>query len=112
MKQFFAATVLLGAGSASIAPPPPTWRRDFNHTGGKGLEVFSVDKVVVEPLSWSGNAKGNLDPTGFGTKRDKANRLVEVWRTRIDPSDQFIHRPTPAVCSRALSQVIDQYAPR
>ncbi len=52
----------------SLAPAiPATWRLDFYHTGGpKNLEVFSVDRVVVEPLPWPGNPAANIDKTGFG----------------------------------------------
>jgi hypothetical protein len=50
-------------------PPPRTWRLDFYHTGGRGFEVFSVDKVVVEPLAWPGASAAAIDRTGFGSYR-------------------------------------------
>ncbi len=55
------------AEASSVAPAPNTWRLDFYHTGGKSGEVFSVDKVVVEPLPWPGSAKNNIDSTGYGS---------------------------------------------
>ena len=151
MKQFLAAGFWLVALAAPAGAPPAAWRLDFYHTGGVSPEVFSVDRVVVEPLPWSGSARENVDRTGWGSyrfevrdtvgkvlfsrgfspifaewltteeagsisktfheslrfpapsavvdivvfKRDGANRLVEAWRTRLDPSDKFIDRSTP-----------------
>jgi hypothetical protein len=67
MRLISAAVVCLLAEAGSVAPAPNTWRLDFYHTGGKSGEVFSVDKVVVEPLAWPGSSRNNIDSTGFGT---------------------------------------------
>jgi hypothetical protein len=48
---------------------PRTWRVDYNHTGGVGQEIFSLDRVVVEPLPWPGNPASNIDTTGEGKYR-------------------------------------------
>ena len=69
MKQILAAALCLTASTAAVAPAPATWRLDFYHTGGPGIEVFSVDKVVVEPLPWSGPPGKDTDPQRFGTYR-------------------------------------------
>ncbi|HEX2723021.1 MAG TPA: M64 family metallopeptidase [Gemmatimonadaceae bacterium] len=69
MKRFLAAALCLAVSTAAVAPPPATWRLDFNHTGGPGVEIFSLDKIFVEPLPWSGHPGNNLDRTGFGTYR-------------------------------------------
>ncbi|MEO8192900.1 MAG: M64 family metallopeptidase [Gemmatimonadales bacterium] len=151
MKRVLAALLCLTVGAAPAASPRATWRLDFHHTGGRGVEVFSVDKLLVEPLPWAGATGRDIDPSGFGTyrfelrdvkgrvlfargyspifaewtttaeaakvnrtfheslrfpaltaivdavvfKRDQANRFVEVWRTRLDPADQFIDRSVP-----------------
>ena len=151
MKQLILAFICLVTTAGTSASPRATWRLDFFHTGGQGIEVFSVDKVVVEPLPWPGPKSADLDRTGYGTyrfevrdttgtilysrgygpifaewlttdeaatmhrtfeeslrfpeptsivdilvfKRDKANRFVEAWRTRIDPKNQFIDRSIP-----------------
>lgn len=66
-----------GAAAEATATPagaeagaPATWRVDYFHTGGPGLdEVLSLDRIVVEPLPWPGNPRGHLDPTGFGVYR-------------------------------------------
>jgi hypothetical protein len=67
IRAFAVAAVCLFTEAASVAPPPNTWRLDFYHTGGKSGEVFSVDKVVVEPLAWPGSARNNIDSTGYGS---------------------------------------------
>ncbi|HUQ20719.1 MAG TPA: M64 family metallopeptidase [Gemmatimonadaceae bacterium] len=67
LKQLLAAALCIVAEAASVSVPANTWRLDFYHTGGKSGEVFSVDKVVVEPLPWPGSAKNNVDSTGFGS---------------------------------------------
>ncbi|MGK2961381.1 MAG: M64 family metallopeptidase [Gemmatimonadaceae bacterium] len=69
MKTLLTAAVWLLAEAASSAAPPASWRLDFNHTGGVTAEVFSLDKVVVEPHAWSGPRGKNVDPSGFGSYR-------------------------------------------
>ena len=47
----------LAAQAHSASPPvapPATLRVDLVHTGGRGLEVFAIDRVVLEPLPWPG----------------------------------------------------------
>jgi hypothetical protein len=69
MKGIAAAVLWLIAEAGIGAAPPATWRLDFFHTGGKSAEVFSVDRVVVEPLPWPGAEGKNVDSTGFGSYR-------------------------------------------
>ena len=58
------------SGSARGArDAPATWRVDYYHTGGLGLEAFSLDRVVVEPLPWPGNPDGFVDRADTGTYR-------------------------------------------
>ena len=45
-----ASLVHAGAGTA-----PATYRLDFFHTGGKGTEIFAVDRLRLEPLPWPGD---------------------------------------------------------
>jgi hypothetical protein len=46
--------------------PPPTMRLDYYHTGNATQELFSLDKVIIEPLSWAGNPQRNIDDTNLG----------------------------------------------
>jgi hypothetical protein len=42
---------------------------DYFHTGQAGKEVFSLDRLVLEPLPWPGNPARAVDDTGFGKWR-------------------------------------------
>jgi len=45
---------------------PRTMRLDYYHTGNASQEVFSVDRLVIEPLAWPGNPSKPLDDTNLG----------------------------------------------
>jgi hypothetical protein len=76
-----AAAVVLAAsarpGAAEDAPSnpapsaahPSTLRVDLVHTGGQGLEVFAIDRVVLEPLPWPGDLRRAVDASNSGTYR-------------------------------------------
>ncbi|HXP48043.1 MAG TPA: peptidase M64 N-terminal domain-containing protein, partial [Terriglobales bacterium] len=71
--------LLLLAASAFAAPA--TMRLDYYHTGDATHEVFSQDRVVIEPLPWPGNPRHAIDDTNAGKflfeVRDRAtNRMV------------------------------------
>jgi hypothetical protein len=48
---------------AVLADNPQTMRIDFYHTGNSETEVFSLDRVVLEPLPFSGNLGQPIDKT-------------------------------------------------
>lgn len=54
----------------------PTWRLDYYHTGGPGLEAFSLDRVVVEPLPFPGSKAGFVDPEMTGGYRFEVRDAV------------------------------------
>ena len=60
-----------GAAAPGVAPvtQPGTLRVDLVHTGGRGLEVLAIDRVVVEPLAWPGNLARAIDETNTGAYR-------------------------------------------
>jgi hypothetical protein len=76
----FAAVWAIGA----LAAPPATMRLDFFHTGNVTQELFSVDRVVIEPLPWPGNPSRPLDTTSRGVYyfevRDLSSRRVSYSR--------------------------------
>ncbi len=82
MKKTILALVLLLFAAMSIAlEPPRTMRVDCYHTGDVSHEVFSLDRVVLEPLMWPGNSDRAVDDTNFGKYlfevRDRTtNRLL------------------------------------
>jgi hypothetical protein len=43
-----------------------TMRLDYYHTGNASTEMFSVDRVVLEPLPWPGNPAKSIDDTNLG----------------------------------------------
>src|SRR6266850_1270492 len=45
---------------------PQTMRLDYYHMGNSSKELFSVDRVVIEPLSWPGDASKSIDNTNLG----------------------------------------------
>jgi hypothetical protein len=47
-------------------------RLDYYHTGNAQQEMFSVDRVVIEPLPWPGDPAKNIDDSNLG------NYLFEV----------------------------------
>jgi hypothetical protein len=62
-------TVCAAAHGAAPATQPATLRVDLVHTGGRGLEVFAIDRVVLEPLPWPGNLARSIDETDTGAYR-------------------------------------------
>jgi hypothetical protein len=58
------AAILLFLASASAATQ--TMRLDYYHTGDASQEVFSVDRVVIEPLPWPGDLKQAIDSSNLG----------------------------------------------
>jgi hypothetical protein len=54
-----------------------TMRLDYYHTGNAGQEMFSVDRVVIEPLPWPGDPAKAIDDTSLGAYcfevRDRAS---------------------------------------
>jgi IgA Peptidase M64/Peptidase M64 N-terminus len=48
------------------AAPTRTLRLDYYHTGTATTEVFSFDRLVVEPTPWPGNPSHPIDDTNLG----------------------------------------------
>jgi hypothetical protein len=57
--QLFALVCPLFAATA-------TMRLDYYHTGNATQEMFSVDRVVIEPLPWPGDPAKPIDDTDLG----------------------------------------------
>jgi hypothetical protein len=67
--------------AAPVQSSPATMRLDYYHTGNATHEMFSLDRVVVEPLAWPGNPRRPLDETNLGkyffeVVDRKTNRVV------------------------------------
>lgn len=58
---------LVMALTVSVAHAAPrTLRVDYFHTGNATQEIFSLDRVVVEPLEWPGAPDKTIDRTNLG----------------------------------------------
>ncbi len=73
--------VVAAAALTRAQEPPGTWRVDFYQTGGPDLEaVYSLDRIVIEPLPWPGSPAANDDGGGIGNYRydvlDAAGKVV------------------------------------
>ena len=67
LKKFAITISLVIVGALDVpAGSPPTMRLDYFHTGNATQELFSVDRVVVEPLPWPGNPSKPIDTTNRG----------------------------------------------
>jgi hypothetical protein len=58
--------LILAAFPARAAQTSGTMRLDYYHTGNASQELFSLDRVVVEPLPWPGNPGRSIDDTNLG----------------------------------------------
>lgn len=58
--------LLLCAFTATGFAATATMRLDYYHTGNAAQEIFSVDRVVIEPLAWPGNPQKGIDATNLG----------------------------------------------
>ena len=78
--------VLLASCGGAIADHPATMRIDYYHSGNAELEIFSLDRVIREPLPFPGNIDQPID----GTLRGKyAFELVSPETGEISWSRSF-----------------------
>src|SRR5919108_6213423 len=63
------ACTLLSVTFVGGQEQPRTWRLDFYQTGGPGIEAYSFDRVVVEPLAWPDHPSINVETTMTGNYR-------------------------------------------
>ncbi len=59
----FLGIVCLFMAKSVFAANSNTMRVDFYHTGNSETEIFSLDRVVLEPLQFSGNLQQPIDET-------------------------------------------------
>jgi len=67
MTKYYLFILLLWAQVS--AAQVQTLRVDFYHTGHAKQEIFSLDRVVIEPLTWPGSAVQTLDNLNRGKYR-------------------------------------------
>src|SRR5262245_60478102 len=57
---FFLSSLAFAQGA------PRTMRLDYYHSGNASQELFSFDRIVLEPLAWPGNPRKAIDETNLG----------------------------------------------
>jgi len=87
------ALIALFVCSHALADAPGTMRLDFFHSGNHETEMFSLDRVVIEPLSWTGNMHYPIDETLRG------KYLFEI----VDPDDGSV------AWSRSFSSIYGEW---
>jgi len=84
MKRIAVGLLSLAMSAASLAADvaPATYRLDLFHTGGKGAELFAVDRLRLEPLPWPGHPTRATDDGKSGVYRfevhDADGRLLQA----------------------------------
>src|SRR5258705_7710729 len=77
--------LLLGLATLLVCPAvvsaaPQTMRVDYYHTGNSKQEVFSIDRIQIEPLPWRGDMSKTIDDSNLGKYffevRDQATKRV------------------------------------
>ena len=66
MLESLALVALSLASAAAMAGAPDTVRVDYYHGGNAEGEMFSLHRVVIEPVPWPGNADKPIDTLGLG----------------------------------------------
>ena len=57
MTRLILASTAILLVLVSASATTQTMRLDYYHTGDASSEVFSVDRIVIEPLPWPGDLK-------------------------------------------------------
>jgi IgA peptidase M64/peptidase M64-like protein len=84
VKNTLCTLALLVLSFVSAHAVPGTMRLDYYHTGNATQEMFSVDRVVNEPLPWPGDPARGIDNSNLGKYffevRDQKTRQVVYSR--------------------------------
>jgi IgA Peptidase M64/Peptidase M64 N-terminus len=65
LRVYLLSTLLLLLAPLAVAAAA-TMRVDYYHTGDAKNEIFSLDRIVIEPLPWPGNLRRTIDETNSG----------------------------------------------
>ena len=74
-------TALVSMLAAPSFAATPAMRLDYYHTGNSSQEMFSLDRVLIEPLPWPGDTGKAIDETNLGKylfeiRDQKSKRLL------------------------------------
>jgi hypothetical protein len=94
---------------------PATMRLDYYHTGDETHELFSVDRIVIEPLPWPGDLAKTIDDTNLGNYffevRDQASGRVLYSRGFSSVYGEWITTEEAKNASRTFSESLRFPAP-
>ena len=80
IPTFFLGLATLLVCFVVVSAAPQTMRVDYYHTGNSKQEVFSIDRIHIEPLPWPGDMSKTIDDTNLGKYffevRDQATKRV------------------------------------
>ncbi|MGI8838685.1 MAG: IgA Peptidase M64 [Pyrinomonadaceae bacterium] len=114
-KTSMTAFVFLLVFSTSAFAAPQTMRLDYYHTGDAKQEVFSIDRVVIEPLPWPGNLSKSIDSTNLGKYffevRDKQTKRVLYSRGFASIYGEWETTDEAAAIKRTFSESLRFPAP-
>ena len=65
IRPLFTVIALLFLAGSTLGATQ-TMRLDYYHTGDATQEVFSIDRIVIEPLPWPGNPSQSIDSSDTG----------------------------------------------
>src|SRR6476646_2679636 len=66
ISSLLCAAVIIVTAATTLIAAPQTMRLDYYHTGDATQEVFSVDRLVIEPLPWPGEPAQAIDSSNLG----------------------------------------------
>jgi hypothetical protein len=114
-KNIVSAFALLFLISLAAHAAPATMRLDYYHTGDVKQEIFSVDRVVIEPLPWPGDMRKTIDDTNLGKYffevRDQKTRRVLYSRGFASIYGEWETTDEAKLMSRTFSESLRFPAP-
>jgi len=66
MRKLCSSFALILLLSTSTFATTETMRLDYYHSGNSAREIFSADRVVIEPLPWPGDLSQAIDKSNLG----------------------------------------------
>ena len=114
ISKLLRVLVFLAVASCVYAQPG-TMRLDYFHTGNSTQEIFSVDRIVLEPLPWPGNPAKLLDDTNLGAYffevRDKADGRLLYSRGFSSIFGEWVTTDEAKTVNRTFSESLRFPAP-
>lgn len=94
---------------------PATMRLDYYHTGNATTEIFSIDRVVREPLPWPGDPAKAIDKSNLGNYffevRDQASGNLLYSRGFSSVYGEWVTTEEAKSASRTFSESLRFPAP-